>query len=118
MARKRRSNKKKRYNRCKRKKAQYDGVTVVLPCRSNKLTTKHKALLDAEYTQAAWDSCKKLGKEKCRVVFFKSSLPVMRKSTRSLSTPAKKRKRRAQAKSQCRYSSRAPKSRRGRFRRC
>lgn len=121
MARKRRSDKKKRYNRCKRKKAKYDGVTVVLPCRATKLTAKHKALIDDEYTQAAWNSCKKVAKksdESCRVVFFKATQPVMRKSTRKLSTPAKKRSRRAQVRKQCRYSKRAPKGKRGRFRAC
>ena len=118
MPRKTRSDKKKRYGKCKRKKASYQGVTVVLPCGSTKLSARHKAVLDDEYTTDRWNKCKALAKKadgSCRVVFFKAGLPVMRMSNRKLSSPAKKAAGRRRAKKQCRVKSKAN---RGRFKRC
>ncbi len=109
--------KKKRYSRCKRKTAKYQGVTVVLPCRNTKLTAKHKATIDAEYTSAAWNQCKRVAKSKkgsCRVVFFTANNPVMRRSDKKLTaggTKASRKKRNAQ----CRVK-RGPQK--GHFRAC
>jgi len=119
--RKTRSDKKKRYAKCKRKKATYEGVTVVLPCRTTKLTAKHKAAIDDEYTAADWSACKRVNKAKkgsCRVVFFSSGAPVMRRSDKKLMTPAKKSTARRRAKAQCRFPKNAARTKRGRFRAC
>ena len=121
MARKTRSDKKTRYKKCRRKKALYQGVTVVLPCKATKLTPRHRAMIDDEYTASRWNKCKVLAKKKkgsCRVVFFKANQPVMRMSDKKLSTPAKKAAGRKRAKKQCRYAKTARKGQRGRFKRC
>ncbi len=122
MPRKRRSDKKTRYKRCKRKKAMYQGVKVVLPCRATKLTAPLRARLDDEYTEGRWAKCKRLAattKGSCRVVFFTARQPVMRMSNRKLSSPTKKATRKRMAKKQCRHPSNSgPKAKRGRFKRC
>ncbi len=116
--RKTRSDKRKRYNKCKRKKATYEGVKVVLPCRATKLTTAHKAIIDDTYSTPEWNACKRLAKTKkgsCRVVFFSARNPVMRRSDKELKKAVPKATRRRRANAQCRYKSGENK---GRFRRC
>lgn len=61
--------------KCKRKKANWQGVTIALPCGASKLTDAHKRVIDDKVTAGEWSSAK--GK-KCRGVFFNATSFALR----------------------------------------